>query len=218
MLLSAIAEQLAERVGRQFDVPFKLQLEDLAVVYYARFRTNSLNKNPALKKYYSQSIVVDLEVVNPDECDQLDGCNLNNVLRSIKEIPQTLRVGPNPYDYVGSPGGMQPLAWTTFASERFYINNTYTASLSRYTKLNNRIYIFNEHNLTKIRVEDVWDDPRQLANFSCSALTYIPCYSATSNFVTDNALAQLIIEEILVKELRFTPKEETIEIKTDKNV
>lgn len=218
MTLPAIAEQLAERVERQFDVPFKLQLEDLAVLYYARFRTNSLNKNPALKKYYSQSIIVTLEEVNADECDELADCNCENVLRTTVEIPQTLRVGPNPYDYVGSPGGMQPFAWTTFASERFYTHNAYTAKLSRYTKLNNRIYLFNEKNLEKIRVEDVWDDPRQLGNFSCSALEHIPCYSATSDFVADNALAQLIIEEILVKELRFTPKEEKIEIKADKNV
>lgn len=218
MTLPAIAEQLAERVGRQFDVPFKEQLKDLAVIYRSRFLSNSLSKNPSLKKYYSQSIIADLEEVNPDECDELDGIDCNNILRTVEQIPESLRIGPNPYDYVGSPGGMQPFGWTTFSSERFYIHNKYTKALPRYTKLNGRIYVFNEKNLEKLRIEDVFDDPRKLATFSCSNVENIPCYSDTTDFIADNAVAQLIIEEILVKALRFNPQDEKIEIKADQNV
>lgn len=216
MTLPAIAEQIAERQGRQFDVPFKQQMEDLAVVFRSRFLTNSLGKNPALKKYYTQYIIEDLEEVNKDECDELADCNCENVLRTKREIPQSIRIGTNPYDYVGSPGGMQPFGWTTFSSERYYTHNKFTAKLARYTKLNNRIYIFNEMNIQKVRIEDVWDDPRELANFSCSSVAHVPCYTSTSDFITDNAMAQLVIEAIIEK--LNGKKQEEIEIKTDKNV
>lgn len=216
MTLPAIAEQIAERKKRQFDVPFKKQMEDLAVIYRSRFITNSLSKNPALKKYYAQAIIEDLEEVNKDECDELADCNCENVLRTKREIPQSIRVGTNPYDYVGSPGGMQPFGWTTFSSERYYTSNRFTATLPRYTKLNNRIYIFNEKNIQKVRIEDVFDDPRELANFSCSSVEFKPCYTNSSDFITDNAMAQLVIEAIVEK--LNGDKEPEIEIKTDKNV
>jgi hypothetical protein len=218
MTLIQISEILAERAGRQFDIPFKKELEDLVVIHRARILTNSLQKNPALKKYYSQSIILELEEVNKDECDEIAECNCENVLRTKEEIPEVLKIGVNPYDYFGSPGGAQAYGWTTFAAEQYLAASTYIGKRIRYTRLNNRGYVFNEKNAEKIRVEDVFADPRKLANFSCSAVENIPCYSATSDFVADEAVAQLVIESILTKELRLIPQEEKIEIKTDKNV
>lgn len=218
MTLETIAEILAERVGRQFDIPFTQEVKELIVMHRARILTNSLNKNPSLKKYYSQSIILELEEVDKDECDEVITCSCGSVLRTVKEIPEVLKVGVNPYDYFGSPGGAQAYGWTTFASEQYLATSTYTGRRIRYTRLNNRGYVFNDKNVKKIRIEDVFADPRKLANFSCSALEDIPCYSETSDFIADEAVAQLVIESILSKELRLIPQEEKIEIKTDKNV
>lgn len=218
MTLIQIAEILAERVGRQFDIPFRKELEDLIVIHRARILTNSLSKNPALKKYYSQSIIIDVEEVDRDECDELTTCACEHILRTTQEIPEVLKLGVNPYDYFGSQGGAQAYGWTTFAAEQYLATSAVIGKRIRYTRLNNRGYIFNDKNIEKIRLEDVFADPRKLANFSCSAYDNIPCYSKTSDFVSDEAVTQLIIESILTKELRLIPQEEKIEIKTDKNV
>ncbi len=218
MTLIQIAEILAERAGQQFNVPFKKEMEDLVVIHRARILTNSLQKNPALKKFYTQAIIVNFEEVNKDECEGLADCNCENILRTVEELPETLRVGVNPFDYFGSSGGFQPFGWTLFGAEQFMSTSKYTGKKARYTIINRHGYVFAEHNIEKGRIEDVWGDPRALAAFSCSSVEHIPCYSTTNDFIADEAVAQLVIESILTKELRLIPEKEEIEIKTDKNV
>lgn len=219
MTLSQIVEILAERVGRQFDVPFMKELEELVVIHRARILTNSLQKNPAHKKYYSNFIIVDLETVNKDECPEIEECGCESVLRTVSKIPISIKVGTNPYDYFGSPGGVNPYGWTTFSQEAYFKHNKYTKHRTRYTLLNEYGYVFNDKNVEKVRIEDVFADPRKLANFSCSlGEDMVPCYSETSEFIQDEAVTQLVIESILSKELRFFPQEEKVEVKTDKTV
>ncbi len=218
MLLSQIAEILAERVGKQLNVPFLLECEDLVVIHYARILTNILSKNPAQKKYYSKFIILNLEEVNKDECDDLADCNCENVLKTKQKIPQTLKVGSNIYDYFGSVGGSQAYGWTTFGSEQFIKSSKYIGKRARYTTINDYGYVFNEKGIEKIRIEDVFADPRKLANFSCSSQSFIPCYSATSDFIADEAVAQLVIQSVLSNELRLVPNNEELQIKEDKNV
>lgn len=218
MTLSQITEILAERVGRQFDVPFMKELEELVVAHRARILTNSLQKNPAQKKYYSSFIIVDLEVVDKDECPEIEECGCESVLRTVSKLPISLKVGNNPFDYFGSPGGVNPFGWTTFSQEAYFKHNKYTKNRTRYTLLNDYGYVFNDKNIEKIRVEDVFADPRKLANFTCSTSDNIPCYDSTTEFLQDEAVAQLVIQSILSQDLRLVPLEEKIEVKTDKNV
>jgi len=218
MLLSQISEILAERIGRQFDIPFRDELEDLVVIHRARILTNILSKDPSKKKYYSNSIIIDLEEVNKEECDELADCNCENVLRTIEEIPQVLKVGNNPFDYFGSVGGSQAFGWTTFAAEQYLSTSKVTGKRTRYTVINNKGYIFKEKNIPKVRIEDVFADPRKLANFTCSNTGHVPCYSATSDFIADEAISQLVIQSILEHEFRLVPVKEKIEEKVDKLV
>jgi len=218
MTLNKIAEILAERQGRQLDVPFKKLLEELIVIHTARILTNAIQKNPAQKKFYAQSIIVEVEEVDKDDCEEVAECPCENVLRSKNKLPNPLN-GVNIFDYVGSIGGATAYGWTTFAAEQYLSTSTVTGRLPRYTWLNGYIYIFNEKNAEKIRVEDVFPDRRKLANFKCSTEESAPlCYTETSDFITDEAIAQIVIENILTKEFRFQPPQDDIEIKTDKNV
>jgi hypothetical protein len=218
MLLSQISEILAERIGKDLDVPTRLRCEDLVVIHRARILSNILSKDPSKKKYYSNSIIVDLEEVNKEECDELADCNCENVLRTIEEIPQVLKVGNNPFDYFGSVGGSQAFGWTTFAAEQYLATSKVVGKRTRYTVMNNRGYIFREKNIPKVRIEDVFADPRKLANFTCSAIDNIPCYSATSDFIADEAISQLVIQSILQNEFGLVPIKEKIEVKEDKLV
>lgn len=215
MRIAEIAEILAERAGKQFNVPFLEEMKDLVVIHRARILTNILEKKPQQKKLYSQSIVLDLEEANRDECAAVSECACEDVMVTTKEVPVPLKINTNPFDFVGSPGGYVAFAWTTFGGERYTKCSPLTGKNARYTLLNNKIYIFNDLNTEKIRVEAVWDDPRILAAYSCSAEENIPCYTATNDFVADAAIAELVIQDILIKELHILPQKEPIQVKAD---
>lgn len=218
MTLLKIAELIAERGGRQFEIPFRKEVEDMIVYWRARILKDTLERKMSLKKYYMQSILDELEEVNKEECEELGECGCENVLRTKHEIPQTIRASPNPYDYIGSEGGYYGYAWTTFGAEKFFGHNKYTKSNPRWTLLNNRIYIFRDKNIKNVRIEGVFSDPRTLGVFMCPGSTKSPCYSATSDFNADDAMIQLIVTGILATEFRQKPKEDNIEITSDKNV
>lgn len=218
MTISSIAELLAERAGRQFEIPFQKEIEDMIVYWRARLLKDTLTKSPNMKKYYLQSILDPLVEVSKEECEVLADCGCNDVLRSTHKIPNSIRISPNPYDYVGSEEGAYPYAWTTFGSERFFTYNPYTGKNPRWTLLNNYIYIFRDRNIKNLRVEGVFSDPRELGNFTCPGSTDKPCYSATTDFNADDALIQLIVDSILSKELAIQVKQDDVEITSDKNV
>lgn len=217
MQLRQIAELIAERAGRQFEIPFRKEVEDMVVYSRAKLLKDSLSKNPAMKKYYMSSILVKLIEVNKEECEELAECGCGNVLRT-DLIPDSIKISPNPFDYVGSEGGVDAYAWTTFGAEKYFTKNPYTAKLARWTLLNNRIYIFREKNITAIRIEGVFSDPRELAQFTCPLSDNAPCYSASQDFPADEALLQQIVDMILSKELAREPKQDDVEIYADRNV
>ncbi len=217
MTLVQIAELIAERKGRQFDVPFNLEMQDAVVYHRARYVSNRLQKNPALKSYYMQSAIVDLIEVGRDECAEAAECSCENILVSDRAIPRPLVVGVHPFEYVGSPSGVQAFGWTTFGSENFLSKSPITGKRQRHTYLNSKLYVFNDKNLDRIRFEGVFADPRLLSTFKCGTDTSIMCYSASLDFPLDDDLIQVIVEQILRVELR-EPIEEQQEIKADKNV
>lgn len=215
MQLRQIAELIAERVGRQTDNTFIRIVEDMVVYTRARILTNTIEKRPAMSKYFTQAFVIDLEEVNGDECEELADCNCENVLRTTKDIPQPLKAGAHPFDYFGSPAGANAFGWTTFGSEKFMSQSPITGKRSRYTYLNNRGYVFNNKNITKVRIEGVFSDPRQLKLFTCIG-SDAPCYSETGDFPMDDATTQIVVKSILETELRFLPDRDT-QIKVNGN-
>ncbi len=216
--LKDIGELLAERAGRQLDIPFQKELQDLVIFKRARFLTNSLEKRPANKRFYLQAFDVAIERIDTtDECseDLPEGCDI--AFRTIEEIPSPLKIGVHPFSYVGAPGGHKAYGWTTFGQESLFRHLPATGKLPRHTFINNKIYIFNDPNSEKIRVEGIFGDPRDLVKFmKCG--TQKPCFSETENFPIDEATLELVIQDILMKELRIIPREEDIEVKVDKNV
>lgn len=218
MTLLTIAEIVAERAGRQQDIPFQDECADWAVAHRAIVLTSILSVRPQLKKQFSKAIVVDLIEVNKDECESIDECTCSDVLKTKTTIPPTLKIGPNPFDFVGSPGGYVSYGWTTFGSEPFLACNKFTGKKTRHTLLNDYVYIFNDLNTERVRIEGVWNDPRELAKFSCSGESFIPCYSASDDFIEDEAVAQQVIERILRLELHILPEKEKYQVKADKDI
>jgi hypothetical protein len=225
MKLRRTAEFLAERASRQHDIPFVKQMEDAIVFWRSRLLTDQIERNPNKKAYYRQAILLELKDVakqdKEDKCadlvEELCECGCESIKRTELTIPQVLKVGVNPYDYVGSPGGVHPFGYTTFGTEIFRMKSKYTGKKPRYTLVNDYIYVFNEENLTELRIEDVFGDPRQLYGLKCPGQTE-PCYTASSDFPIDEKMSQQVIEYIMKNELRMVVQEEKTEIKADSNV
>lgn len=216
MTLTAIAEYLSERAGRQFDVPFNDQMKDAVVAHRATYLTRRLEKKPHLKSYYMQSFIVDLVATNKEECAELAECGCENVLRTVKKIPKPIVIGSHPFAYIGNPTGTHPYGWTTFGTEPSLVHSPITGKKPRHTYLNEYVYVFNEKNASKLRGEGVFSDPRVLKDLQ-SCTDEGPCYSDTIDFPIDDELAQLIIEQILKIDLNIMSREEKIEIKADEN-
>jgi len=66
MNLIQISELIAERAGRQFDKPFKKEVQDMVVYHRARYMTNTIARDPSTKIYFMQSFLVDLEEVSKE--------------------------------------------------------------------------------------------------------------------------------------------------------
>jgi hypothetical protein len=225
MTLRAIGEFLAERASRQFDIPFIRQMEDSAVFWRARLLTDTIERNPSKKAFFSQAILLELKDVDREdreeecavECEELEECGCESIKRTLQKVPHSLKVGVNPFDYVGSPGGAHAFSYTTFGSEKYKLRAEINAKKPRYTFINDYIYVFNEPNLEELRVESVFGDPRQLYDYKCPGQN-TPCYTATSDFPVDEKTIQMIIEYIMKTELRIPVVEEKTEIKADQNV
>jgi len=217
--LKDVGEFLAERAGRQLDVPFQRQMHDLVILKRARFLTNTLEKKTSLSRFFLQAFdadIIKIDITAKDCEDALpEGCDI--AFKTVLDIPVPLKIGVHPFDYVGAPGGHKSYGYTTFGSESTMRHSKYTGKKPRYAYINDKLYIFNEPNSNKIRIEGVFSDPRDLAPFmKCG--TDKPCFSETENFPIDGATLELVIQDIMAKELRVTPREEDLQVKVDQNV
>lgn len=215
MTLHQAASYLAERAGKKTDMSFIKEMKDLVVVISARFKADTLAKNPSADKYYLQKFNVPVIAVDStDECNaEIAKCD--KVFKSVDQVPSPLRYTSNPFSYVGAPGGNYGFGWTTFGTEPKRRFKKLTGSFPRHTYINGYIYIFNKE-IDEVGVEGVFSDPRVVANFKCGDGT--PCFSETSEFPIEEQILKLVYDEILTRHLRISLPNEKILIKEDKNV
>lgn len=208
------ASILADRAGKRTDITFIKQMKDLIVIGRARIIANSLSKNPASAKYYSQSFLVPVEVIDKnDECsEEIPEC-CDKAWRTIDKIPNPIRFGPNLFSYVGAPGGSYPFGWTTFGTEEYMQKRPIVGKKGRYTYTNEYIYTFNK-DLDKIRVEGVFSDPREVAKFRHCNDEGVSCYSDETEFPMDEQNLEIIIKDI-TNQLRLNIPDEPTQVKID---
>lgn len=218
--LSSAAEFLAERAGRQTDIPFVEQMKDMIVLKRATYITDRVAKRSADKKFFTHAFkVAILKVDKKDECsEEIPEC-CEAVYKTELSIPNPLRVGTHPFDYVGHLGGDKSFGWTTFGSESIFQHQPIVGKFPRHTYINDYIYVFNEPNATEIRVEGIFLDPRDLVKFNkCNGSA--PCFTEESTFPIDGKILDMIIMDILNNVLRIGPHEQAqkLEVKADQNV
>jgi hypothetical protein len=216
--LLQIASFLAERAGKRTDVTFIDEMKDLVIIKRARFLANTLSKDPAKARFYLNKFKIQLKVVDlTDECaEEVDPCCSDKALRSIEKVPQPIRYGVHPFDYVGPVGGFKGYGWTTLGNEHWNKHRKMVGKNARYAYTSDYIYLLNEDK-EYIQIEGVFADPRALVSFqSCTGTTV--CWSETQEASIEEEIAELVIKDILSVELRSFVQGEPIQVKEDKNV
>lgn len=211
--LNELAEILAERVGRQFDVPFIEEMKVAIGYWRSRLLRDSLEKAKKDRAYFKQYIEVPLIEVNIAE---LPGFPNYPVLRTSCTIPEPVRANGIYFDYTGSPDKLSSFRLFTEQHEIIpALNAKYTGKRPKTLWLNKFIYVFNVLDLPYLGVAGVFDNPQDVEDFKCNC-GCDNCYDDNMPYPISGDIQQRIIQAILTTELKNNMKPDTESIPVTK--
>lgn len=196
--INQIADILAERTGRTFDVPFQKELKVMINYWATRLLKNSLEKHPIDRKYFYFAFTTNIVPIVKTKFQKLE--NFSFVTE--KRVPNPLRVNNILFDYVGSSTGNaaygyhQP-EWDYYDEFQVYTNRP------KYVYMNNLIYIKGideDETVDKIGVRGIFED----MSLRAYADTYEDmCFDPESVDTIPQDLVQPLIQAILNTELKL---------------
>ena len=236
--LNQIAENIAFKLGDQFNHTLKESIKDTVINYRAKFIRDDLDRNFLSEVHFSQAGAIQFEVVNLLDAFKADFTNISaicgdsilqeryQVLRSTKDIPTPIRTkssGKNPFNYVGRLDGSKKFVYTTLDAFPYLKTLPYSLHTIYYTIINNRIYIINNLtqcdinatlNITNLLIKGVLENPREFYNACDNGDTFID----DMNFPIGRDMLMQVSQAILKGEYPLVPKDgQEINIKPDDN-
>lgn len=207
--LNQIAEILAERVGRPFDIPFQDLVKPMIIAWSNRLTKNSLEKHMFDRKHFLVPILVKLEETRAIKCED-ENCK---ILKSIDKVPKPIRVNNILFDYVGSSDYMTSYDLINEYEIGWLSGNRYTKNRIKYFYKNQHLYLYVSTNTI---LEDVAVDLIPADVSEVEKLCGEECYNDDMDFPIHPDLLQLLFSSILQTELRQLPIVESPEIDADK--
>jgi len=175
---ASITTVLSTPFGKQFDMPFKLQMMERVSNWRARLIRNTLDRNPNDRHHFTQELVFAME-----------DCGEGSI--TVNKIPKSLRLGLAPFDYLGGESGKQPFGYVPLGGQLFNQAGRYAALLHTYRVSGNRA-IVTKKNMNKILINAIFDDPMEALACSCEK-----CDPWNSEYKITRDIAQLIIQSIM---------------------
>lgn len=214
MTPNEIATIVAEKVNRQLDVPFKLMVFDIIKTWRSTLIKNTLQKTPQMKNSFMQSLMINTVPYSSAGCD-LPAC-YDSAITTIP-VPQSIRTGNNPYDYVGGVSGTLPYAHGTPTAAAYMKEGKYSKKQVWWYKSSDKIILSNAA-LVRVRIDDVFDDPLEVKALQCKE-DGKPCDSWNEPYpgVTLDILEQAIkytVEYLLQSPITKAPQNEEIKPST----
>lgn len=202
--LNELAEILAEREGRQFDVAFKEQMKVVVNYWRARLVVDSLNSRPQDRKFFTVWIDMPLEVVNLSEFPDFPDCP---VLRTTCELPRPIRANSKLYDFIGQLNRQNVIPVKEPYQIKPLMESKYTGSEPKAALINNRIYVFGRLDMPGISVQLI---PEDIDDYNkCCEECGSPCLTGDEPYPVSADIKQRIIQAALSTELGKQPKPET---------
>ena len=235
--LNQIAENIAYKLGDQYNTILKNSIKDTILDYRAKFIREDLDRNFLSDVHFTQVGTLQFKVVNllkefgadfsmisaicPDVINQ----DKYNILKSTKPIPLPIRrknAGKNPYSYIGKVDGSKKFTYVALDTFVYVYNLPYTSRTIYYTIINNYLYILNNLqecdinstlSLCNVLIKDVFENPSDFYN-ACNNTGFID----DMPFPMGIDMIVNISQAIVKGEYPLKPKDgETINIKPDDN-
>ncbi len=236
--LNVIAEQLAYKLGDQFNNTLQESIKLTVLNYRAKFIRDDLDRNFLSDIHFTQTGTVQFKVVNiltefgadysaitaicPDVLDQ----EKYQILKSTNKIPIPVRLkssGNSLYSFIGSTDGRKRFILTTLDKFQYYKELPYNGHTIYYIVLNGNLYIINNLdecdinqslNILNVLIKGVFETPSDF---------YDACISS-GNFADDEEfpigrdMLMQIENNIIKGEYPLKPKDgEQVNIKPDDN-
>jgi hypothetical protein len=236
--LNEIAENIAYKLGDQFNTTLQESIKDSVLNYRAKFIRDDLDRNFLSDIHFSQTGTIQFKLINlltefgadysaitsicPDILDQ----DKYKILKSINPIPTPIRLksaGNSLYNFIGSTDGRKRFILTTLDKFYYYKHLPYNTHTIYYIVLNKHLYIIN--NLQECDINDTLKILNVLIKgvFENPADFYNACIDG-DNFADDidfpigRDMLMQISNNILKSEYPVLPKDgQTVNIKPDDN-
>lgn len=200
--LNELAEILAERQGRQYDIPFREEMKVMINYWRARLIVDSLNSRPKDRKFFTKWLEIPLEQVNESEFAEYPDCP---VLRTVCKIPKAVRANSKEFDFVGKLNKRSVISMHEPHLIEVLNSSEYTGKNIRGALINDYIYVYNELNLPGIAVNMI---PESIEEFKDCCLNCDTCFTDDEPYPVSADLQQRIIQAILGTELRAVLSED----------
>lgn len=236
--LNQIAENIAFKLGDQFNMTLRESIKDTVINYRGKFIRDDSDRNFISELHFSQTGVIEFEEVNLIHefttdpfcisaiCDNPQLQDKYKVLRGKKKLPLPIRTktsSNNPYSYLGRIDGSKVFSYTDLAKFPYVKNVKYNERTIYYTIINRRPYIINNldscdinHSLgiCKALIKGIYENPRELYNACINGDTFVD----DMDFPIGIDMLMQITNGIVKGEYGLVPKDgQQINIKPDDN-
>lgn len=227
MTLNSIAEDIAYKLGDQFNSTLKESIKHTLIIYRSKFMRDDIDRNGTNVNSYYQSIVLDFEKVNIfDDLDADVSCLATMctdakeeekyyLLKSKKKIPAFIRLKSNaqsPFRFIGSL--TRRTRFKSATPETLDLMNLlpYREQTIYYYISNNYLYLLNTSEICEALIEGIFDDPRE-----AFALCKGELFKDDSEFPISNDLLYFIIDGIITRSYPLRNKEDGEQINLQSN-
>lgn len=236
--LNQRAEQLAFKLGDQFNSTLQESIKLTILTYRAKFIRDDLDRNFSSDIHFNQTGVLQFEVVDLLKefgadysnisaiCDDLLEQDKYKILKSINKVPVPIRTkssGNSLYSFIGSINGRKRFVYTTLEKFYYYKYLSYNNLTIYYTTINGKIYILNNLDecdineslgISNVLIRDVFEYPSDFYNACVDG----DKFADDMDFPIGLDMMMQIENGILKGEYPLVPRDgQTVNIKPDDN-
>lgn len=209
MTPNEITTLIASNFDRELDMPFKLQLMERVKIWRSRLIANSLQKNPAQRKFFRQTFYV--KMTTGFTSTVVAGVGDKQSI-SVSKLPLLIRANNTLFDYVGGIDGKSPFRETAPGTGNYLSTGKFSDKFPAYEYSGSKLVI-DKTGIPVVRVDSIFDDPMDVEQESCSCLpTLIDCDVWDKEFPCSGDILQLIVQSILQIDYNRTDPTATDEV------
>jgi uncharacterized membrane protein len=210
MTLNEIAYNIADSVGKSFDIGLIERIKFSVKYYRAELIRQDFEKNGKDRQVLQQWVGNLVKVDEGDTCFANVNCT---ILKTENKIPQPIAIKGELFNYVGSINSANE-SWvlTDINAIRYTQYNNFTANVTRYFYSNGYLYVYTNKKFKFVKIEAAFVDPNEAVS---ACIDSFNCLTDDDEFPIQAHYLRRISTGLMTGELRMlTPSKE---IESDAN-